>query len=401
MNTSNIVIGASKLADTQQATQEALQQALLQQPTAYSWAMVFCGIRHEAHTVIAEIKQSLPNIPVFGGGAFGTITADSLSYQGFECVIALFPQEYALKSYFIQDISENEYQAGVNLGKSLKTVADENDTVLLFYDSIKSSPPPIFHVGSWLLNGIEEGLAETKLNIIGAGLLSDVQLLNSFVFQGEKMAKHYAVALVLPQILKSKTVIMHGCEPISSYMEITKIEGATIYEIDNKPALDTILETLNLQKTEENIKKLTLIVTLGKTEGEMFDEFKEEDYVNRLILFANAADGSVTIFDADFEVGTQIQLMSRSNELMLGSTQRGVKQCYEEFSGTPKLAFYVNCAGRSCGFNGGDEEDGYIIQKELGNKMPILGFYSGVEIAPFRGKSKPLDWTGVLTIFGE
>jgi hypothetical protein len=30
-----------------------------------------------------------------------------------------------------------------------------------------------------------------------------------------------------------------------------------------------------------------------------------------------------------------------------------------------------------------------------------LGFYSGVEIAPLMGRSRGLDWTGVLVVIAE
>lgn len=32
---------------------------------------------------------------------------------------------------------------------------------------------------------------------------------------------------------------------------------------------------------------------------------------------------------------------------------------------------------------------------------PLLGFYSGVEVAPILGKSRGLDWTGVLMVLAE
>jgi len=34
-------------------------------------------------------------------------------------------------------------------------------------------------------------------------------------------------------------------------------------------------------------------------------------------------------------------------------------------------------------------------------ETPLLGFYSGVEIAPFLQKSRGLDWTGVLMVLAE
>jgi hypothetical protein len=33
--------------------------------------------------------------------------------------------------------------------------------------------------------------------------------------------------------------------------------------------------------------------------------------------------------------------------------------------------------------------------------IPLLGFYSGVEIAPLLKKSRGLDWTGVLLVLAE
>ena len=38
---------------------------------------------------------------------------------------------------------------------------------------------------------------------------------------------------------------------------------------------------------------------------------------------------------------------------------------------------------------------------DRGYKTPLLGFYSGVEIAPFLQKSRGLDWTGVLLVLAE
>ena len=33
--------------------------------------------------------------------------------------------------------------------------------------------------------------------------------------------------------------------------------------------------------------------------------------------------------------------------------------------------------------------------------VPLLGIYCGVEIAPFLGKSRGLDWSGVFVVFAE
>jgi small ligand-binding sensory domain FIST len=65
----------------------------------------------------------------------------------------------------------------------------------------------------------------------------------------------------------------------------------------------------------------------------------------------------------------------------------------------PIFALYIDCAGRTSAFSGAEIEEAAILQAELGLEIPLLGFYSGVEIAPLLGRSRPLDWTGVLTLF--
>jgi hypothetical protein len=47
-------------------------------------------------------------------------------------------------------------------------------------------------------------------------------------------------------------------------------------------------------------------------------------------------------------------------------------------------------------------EEAAEVQKVLGERnIPLIGFYSGVELAPLLGRTRGLDWTGVLTILAR
>ena len=85
---------------------------------------------------------------------------------------------------------------------------------------------------------------------------------------------------------------------------------------------------------------------------------------------------------------------------MLESVQQQTEALLDAQSATkPFFAFYIDCAGRTCAFSGAEVEEASLIQARLAPEIPLLGFYSGVEIAPLMGRSRPLDWTGVLTLF--
>jgi small ligand-binding sensory domain FIST len=148
-----------------------------------------------------------------------------------------------------------------------------------------------------------------------------------------------------------------------------------------------------------NLKK-PFIVTLGKKYGEPYAPFNEQMYVNRLVIDSDHEKGSVTIFEADFQQGDMVQVMSRDNHLMVESVGSGTAELIENTDlENSEFALYIDCAGRASGFSGSEIEEADVVRKTIGKSVPFLGFYSGVEIAPFLGRSRPLDWTGVLTIF--
>ena len=110
--------------------------------------------------------------------------------------------------------------------------------------------------------------------------------------------------------------------------------------------------------------------------------------------------GSVIMFEADFQVGTKIQVMTRDNTLMLESVKKRTRELLSSVGSTqPVWGLYIDCAGRSSAFTGSEVEDASILRTELGKEFPLLGFYSGVELAPLLGRTRPQDWTGVLTLF--
>jgi small ligand-binding sensory domain FIST len=63
------------------------------------------------------------------------------------------------------------------------------------------------------------------------------------------------------------------------------------------------------------------------------------------------------------------------------------------------LGLYIDCAGRASARSGAPVEEADLVVRGLDARIPLLGFYSGVEVAPFADqRSRPLDWTGVLTV---
>jgi hypothetical protein len=397
-----IFLGASRDTDSFTAGQQAAGRITDKMGTQDSagWIMAFCGGRHDPEAILKGLRTHLGPIPVLGGAAVGTITNHGISYGGYECAVAVFPE--TTENFTILSVSgldQGETQAGEQLGRKLRECAADNATVILFYDSIQSCPPPVLNVASRLMDGIYTGLADKPLKIFGAGLLGDFFLSRSYVFDGRNPVKNMAVALVLPPVWSSHVTIMHGCTPISAFMEITRINGTVLYELDGRPAYEVLQEMTQLSNESQDVN-FTRMVALGQKLGDPFDPYKESAYINRLIVDTNPKDGSISLFEADFQAGVKIQIMSRNQQLVHESVRNQTQELLNDINDGQGLgAFYIDCAGRACAFCGDEVEEASILQEVIGDTMPLLGFYSGVELAPCIDRTRPLDWTGVLAVF--
>lgn len=395
-----VVIGQGMALETPDVVQQCLASAELSREAGkLAWALAFCGGRHDPDVFCAGLRSGLGSIPVLGGAAVGTITASSLGYSGYEAAVALFPEELPLLAIHDQELEGvDEFAAGRKLGETLSVYPD-GSVILLFYDSVKSANPVQLHIGSRLLDGIYDSLGDKPLHIVGGGTLADFNFSGAYVFDGRNAQTHCVVAAVLPTAIAAHTRIFHGCVPASSFMTITRIEGAVVYELDGRPALDVLKSILGEDFFSERGGQLTLTATLGAKQGNLFAPYDESAYVNRLILSHNPADGSITLFEPDFTVGSRIQVMSRNNSLMLDSIRAAGEVVRNECADKSLLlGLYVNCAGRSSMVSGADTEEAGVLFDDLKATMPLLGFYSGVEFAPVSERSRPLDWTGVLTV---
>lgn len=363
--------------------------------------IAFSGGKHEPDVVFDLLRAAYPGARIVGGSAAGVIAARQFGYSGLEIGLLVFTTaDAAPRVYLDGGLAEDEFQSGYALARSIAADSTDNAAVLLFFDSVAEPAPLRLHFASSIVQGFQSGLGNKRVRLVGGGLLTDINMSGAWVFDGAKVRKHASVALLFPPEIDVTAVVLHGCRPVSAFMEITRIEGAVVYELDGQPALNVIEKMLGLKIAGNASQELTLIATLGEKQGDPFAPYDENNYVNRLILSANRTDGSITLFEPDFRVGTHVQIMARDNALMLQSVRDGVAATNVVTDAEDCLfSLYIDCAGRASAMSGAPTEEAEVVAGSLDPRTPFLGFYSGVEIAPFDGYSRSLDWTGLLATF--
>jgi len=249
-------------------------------------------------------------------------------------------------------------------------------------------------MATWLLSGIEQSLGFLP-NLTGAGMQGDYVCTPTRQWIGESVAEHHAMALAFSDDIRIDSVIMHGCRPATRYYTVTKADKQVILEINGRPALQFLDELLGSAIPPENYP---FFLILGVNSGDKWGEFDENSYASRLCLALDKERGGIVMFEPDMVEGTEFQIMHRSFDLDYMKPR--IEDIFNRLGDRePVFALYINCAGRAAGYGGVDLEDAFVVQNTVAGRVPILGIYTGVEIAPIKGRPRGLDWTGVFCLF--
>ncbi len=385
-----------------EATERAMKDASI---ARCDLVLMYSTSRHQTTQLRDGIRSVVGPVPrLIGGYAIGIITKDQLGYDGHQVGVAVMSSDTVNVDMFIEGgLVDNEYNVGLALGQQIKgRTYRGTPNLLLMYDSIKGTPSEGMAFDLNLATPLIEGVGHVLQSwppTVGVGMWGDFQCLPTYQWFDDRIEQQSALALVLSGGVQMDSIIIHGCKPSGSYHTITKAERNVVLEIDGKPALEMVARLLgpDSYKTWEDYP---FFVTLGVNKGSKFGEFRDEDYANRLVFGIDKSRGGLIMFEPDLKAGSEVQLMRRSINFAY------MRKCARELLGRigdrkPFFALYIDCGGRASAYSGTEGEEAAEIQKEIGPRMPLLGMYSGVEIAKVGADMQALDWTGVLSIFSE
>ena len=227
------------------------------------------------------------------------------------------------------------------------------------------------------------------------------------------------------QRVKMISRVTQGCFPISKPRKLTQSDGHVILTLDGRPALDVLLEDLNLtmdsertellRKVRETLVGLTSLSldALKKTGGLADDVCVRHiiglDMHRKGIAVAEllSEDTQVTFCERNrnaaksdlIRIATEIR---ESLEPLEMSAEQAAQASQISLDDAPtpsrkiRGAIYISCAGRGGPHFGAPSAELQLIKKALGD-IPLTGFFAGGEIA----HQNLYGYTGVLTVFTD
>ena len=394
-------VGYSDNPDSSIAGRQAVERAINMAGRSDSCDMVllFSTVRHDQRVLREAVSDTVGvSVPIYGGGAVGIITNEYFGYAGDQIAAACIWLDGVHCEALIEGgLKESEEAAGIRLGQRLAALGTKpNAPVMMFYDALDCSAGVRMLMATWILDGIKKGLGFLP-DLTGAGLMGDHICSPTSQWTGAGISDGNAIALAFSGDIRIDSVIMHGCRPATPYYTVTKAVGQVILEINGKPAIQFVDELLDSSIAPEDYP---FFLIFGVNHGEKWGEYDEDYYASRLCLGIDKESGGIVMFEPDMVEGTKFQLMFRTLEL--DYIKPKIDKVFDELDGRePVFAIYIDCAGRCSGYAGMDLEDALVIQETVAGRVPVLGLYTGVEVASIGGQPRGLDWTGVFCLFSQ
>jgi hypothetical protein len=399
-NDSAAGVGFSELADSDAAGRQATIAALAQAGQGRAdLVLLFSTARHDQERLLAGVRGVVgAGARIVGGGAAGVITNDHLGYEGAQVGVAvLASRRMTAQPFLAEDALHDERAAGATLGRQIALGAPPGAPLIVMYESVRDTTPegPVLNHGTPLLAGLKDALGSFP-PLVGLAFHGHPQWKPGRQYFDDRLVRQSALAVAFGGDVRVDTITFTNLRPMSTYRTVTRSEGALVLEIDGRPALDVMEELCGPRLPARDFP---LHLTFGVHQGDRFATPREEDYALHLCVAVDLERRGLVV-DSTMRAGMVLQLMRR--DIDFADIRQRAEALVASVAGRrPFFAFYIDCAGRTGKYTGSEREEAAEVQAAIGARMPLLGMYSGGEIARVGGDVQRLTNAGVLTIFSQ
>lgn len=335
---------------------------------SYSHQEVLKGIR----TVVGA------DAVLVGASTAGEITEQGPTTRPSVAVMMLHSDDVHFAVTAEEDLTSDSQSAGRALGVSLLQHTPENlKLIMMFADGLKGNP-------SAVVRGIVSELGN-KFPIVGGSAADAGKFVETKQFFQEEVLTDSVVGVGMSGRFLYSVGANHGWTSVGAPRTVTDAEGTLVRTIDGKPAISLYADYLG----EEEVKNLR-DYTLGEVALSYPLGIRDKDSGGMLLRapFGVKEDGSI-VCGGEMRTGDVVQLMVGTKENAIAAAKKAAETALEGLGGQPKAAIVFSCFVRNTLYENIEASRAEIdaVQEVIGRDVPMAGFYTYAEQAPFNGVS--------------
>ena len=340
-----------------------------------SLAIVFMSVKQDREAISKLLDEK--EIQIFGATTAGEFINGDIE-EGSIAILLLDMNPDYFKLEFIETSPDTVFEDASKLGVIGKETFSK-PAFIIANSGVSLDGEPIVE---GIIQGVEKSSSSEnkEVTIFGGKAADDLALESTFVFTNKKSKDCALVALIIDEDkIDVRGIATCGWNAIGTTKTVTKSEGNTVFTIDDKPALDMLMNYLGVEIKQEDNKEI--VTFLSSWYYPLQVERENVDPVIRTAMFANSKDRSL-ICSGNVPQGSKIKFAMPPDFDSIGKVVEECKSIKDDAQQQADALIMFSCVSRYLSF-------GMVMKEEIQQVQsiwdaPMAGFFSYGEY----GKSK-------------
>ena len=330
-------------------------------------AIVFLSIKQDRNAVCKILDNE--NIAIFGATTAGEFIDGEV--EGGSIAMLLLDMNPA---WFKIELLETSQETAFDDARKLAATGKEvftNPAFIIANSGVSMDGEP-FVAG--IIQEFEKSSTPggKEVTIFGGKAGDDLELKSTFVFTNRKSKDCAIVALIIDEDkIDVRGIATCGWKAIGTTKTVTKSEGNTVYTIDDKPALDILMNYLGVDIKEDVETDITTFLSSWYYPLEL--ERENADPVIRTAMFANKEDRSL-ICSGRVPQGSKIKFSMPPDFDSIEKVVADCKTLKDDAQQEADALIMFSCVSRHLTFGMVVKEEIEQVQKIW--NAPMAGFFT-------------------------
>jgi len=338
-------------------------------------AIVFVSVKQDRESISKLLDEK--GIQIFGSTTAGEFIDGEIE-RGSIVIMLLDMNPAYFRLEYLETSQETTLQDSKKLGIAGKE-SFANPAFIIANSGVSLDGEPI-------VEGIIQGFGKPTLSagrevtIFGGKAGDDLALESTFAFTNGKSSDNALVALIIDEDkIDVRGIATCGWNAIGTTKTVTKSEGNIVYTIDDKPALDMLINYLGVEIKKDGDKEIVTFLSSWYYPLQL--ERENVDPVIRTAMFANREDRSL-ICSGNVPQGSKIKFSLPPDFDSIDKVVEDCKSIKDNAQQQADALIMFSCVSRHLSFGIVVKEEIEQVQQIWG--APMAGFFSYGEY----GKSK-------------
>lgn len=327
--------------------------------------LLFAGIDFEHQELLDAINDAWPGIELIGCTTDGELSS-CLGFQEDSISLLLFASDTInFASGLGRGLSEDAQAACTQAAEQARAKSEFEPRLCI------TTPEGLGVSGQKTVEALRQALGE-DVDLFGGRSADHRKYESTRQFCGREVVSDSVPILVLSGSFVYSFGVASGWKPIGDPGMITRAQGNVVYEIDGAPAVEFYHRLMGKDFTLSTDIPLIILNDAG-----------EPEYLRPSSGEVDEETGAITYL-SDVPEGVRVQVSITDRAAILEGCEEAVRIALRGFPKTkkPETAVIVSCSARKNLLGTKTSEEFRILTQQVGQDLPLCGFYSYGEIGP-------------------